>query len=204
MTQTTSARRTPTVQQINEQQHKDAERDRQQKAQALTARPPVSTAVAAPDNRTPVQKYLDDVAPASIVGRPIRASKEHVFATPDDGEPVSDDVDFTALCDQTMVGLIRFNGEGSPPDQLMGLLYDGFQMPDRNALGDLDPSKWELGLDGRIRGATLSIWCCRTATPPSCSPIRQAALPGGAQSGICCGTTTACRRRIPTCIRWCV
>jgi hypothetical protein len=31
----------------------------------------------------------------------------------------------------------------------MGLLYDGFQMPDRAALGDLDPSQWEIGLDGK-------------------------------------------------------
>jgi hypothetical protein len=102
-----------------------------------------------PDNRTPVQRYLDEHVPVTLVGRVIRASKEHVFVTPDDGEPVPDDVDFVALVDQTMIGLIRFNGESTPPDQLMGLLYDGFQMPDHSALGDLDPSKWEIGLDGR-------------------------------------------------------
>jgi hypothetical protein len=148
--QTASARRgPPTPAEINAQQRKDAERDRQQKAQALTARPPVSTAVATPDNRTPVQAYLDEIAPASIVGRAIRGNKEHVFATADDGEPVPDNVDFIALCDQTMVGLIRFNGEGVPPDQKMGLLYDGFQMPNRAALGDTDPASWELGLDGK-------------------------------------------------------
>jgi hypothetical protein len=72
-----------------------------------------------------------------------------VFATADDGEPVADTVDHTALCDQTMIGRIRFNGPGEPPDYRMGLLYDGFIMPPRKTLGDDDPDKWEIGLDGK-------------------------------------------------------
>jgi hypothetical protein len=104
--------RPPSVKQVLDQQKVDAERGRQQKA-TLAAVPagspePVLPAGMPPDTRTSVQRYLDDVAPASIVGRAIRGNKEHVFATADDGEPVPDDVDFTALCDQTMVGLIRF------------------------------------------------------------------------------------------------
>jgi hypothetical protein len=102
-----------------------------------------------PDNRTPVQKYLDDIAPATMVGRQIKSTKECVFATADDGAPVAEDIDFIALCDQTMIGLIRFNGEGNPPDYKMGLLYDGFVMPERETLGDTDVATWELGLDGR-------------------------------------------------------
>ena len=31
----------------------------------------------------------------------------------------------------------------------MGLLYDGYVMPRRGSLGDTDPAKWELGLDGK-------------------------------------------------------
>jgi hypothetical protein len=31
----------------------------------------------------------------------------------------------------------------------MGLLYGGFNMPQRESLGDLDQSTWEEGLDGR-------------------------------------------------------
>jgi hypothetical protein len=92
---------------------------------------------------------LDDHVPVTLVGRVIRGDKDHVFVTPDDGQPVPDDVDFVVLADQTMVGYVKFNGEGQAPDQLMGLLYDGFQMPDRRTLGDLDESKWELGLDGK-------------------------------------------------------
>jgi hypothetical protein len=105
--------------------------------------------VALPDNRTPVQAYLDGVAPAAIVGRMIKFSKEGKFVTSDDDEPISENVDFIVLADQTLIGWIKFNGEGQPPDRKMGLLFDGFVMPDRDTLGNEDITKWELGLDGR-------------------------------------------------------
>jgi hypothetical protein len=48
-----------------------------------------------------------------------------------------------------MIGRVKFNGEGMPPDRHMGLLYDGFVMPPREMLGDTDEAKWEIGLDGK-------------------------------------------------------
>jgi hypothetical protein len=54
-----------------------------------------------------------------------------------------------ALADQTLIGYIKFDGDGAPPDRRMGLLYDGFTPPARETLGDLDVAKWELGLDGK-------------------------------------------------------
>ncbi len=113
------------------------------------AKSPNGNAVAVPDSRTDVQKYLDEIAPASIVGRLIKFSKEGKFVTADDGEEIADDVDFIALCDQTLVGYVKFNGEGEPPDRHMGLLYDGFVMPARETLGDNDQAQWEIGLDGK-------------------------------------------------------
>ena len=104
---------------------------------------------AVPDTRTPVQQYLDDVAPVSLVGRMIKFSKDGQFVTADDGEPIPDTADFVVLADQTLVGYVKFNGEGEPPDRVMGLLYDGFVMPSRETLGDLDQTEWQLGLDGR-------------------------------------------------------
>jgi hypothetical protein len=158
----TTPRRGSTPAEIQAQQRKDAGRDHQRKADAerdLAARAPatgmaVATTTkaplpAVPDTRTPVQKYLDDVAPASIVGRMVKFGKDGKFITADDGEVIADDVDFAALCDQTLVGWVKFNGEGEPPDRHMGLLYDGFHMPERDTLGDDDPTRWELGLDGR-------------------------------------------------------
>jgi hypothetical protein len=106
-------------------------------------------AVAVPDNRTSVQQYLDEVAPASIVGRLIKFTKEGTFATADDGALIPETAEFIALCDETLVGWIKFNGEGEPPDRVMGLLYDGFVMPPRDTLSDTDESQWGTGLDGK-------------------------------------------------------
>jgi hypothetical protein len=139
-----------TPEQIRTQQKADAEKDAARIKAALPAiAEPAKTAVAVPDNRSSVQKYIDDVAPATIAGRVIRFGKEGKFVTPDDGTEIGDDIDFIALVDETQVGWIRFNGEGEPPDRVMGLLYDGFVMPARETLGDEDPAGWNIGLNGR-------------------------------------------------------
>jgi hypothetical protein len=123
-----------------------------QKEYALSVKSvPVAGAAAtpAPDARTDVQKYLDEVAPASIVGRLVKFSKEGAFVFADTDEPVDEAAEFVALCDQTLIGWIRFHNDGeTPPDRVMGLLYDGFQMPARATLGDLDQSEWQAGLSG--------------------------------------------------------
>jgi hypothetical protein len=105
--------------------------------------------VAVPDGRTAHDQYLDEIAPASIVGRMIKFSKDGRFVTHDDGEPIPDNIDFVFLADQTLIGWIKFNGEGEPPDRKMGLLYNGYIMEPRETLGSLDMTKWELGLDGQ-------------------------------------------------------
>jgi hypothetical protein len=108
---------------------------------------PASNAVALPDNRPPIQRYIDEIAPANIVGRMIKFSKEGQFVTADDDEPVEETAEFIALCDQTLIGWIKFHpDEDVPPDRRQGLLYDGFVMPPRDTLGDLDPSQWAEGL----------------------------------------------------------
>jgi hypothetical protein len=149
-------RRIPTVKQVQESQQQLMALDRKptpapKPAPAIVppAGPTTAIVPAMPDNRTPVQQYLDGVAPAAIVGRMIKFGKDGKFITADDTAVVSDEADFTALCDQTLVGWLKFNGAGEPPDRVMGVLYDDFQMPARDTLGDADPSSWELGLDGR-------------------------------------------------------
>jgi hypothetical protein len=148
--------RPPTTEQILNQQTREAE---QMHAQPKPA-PSTSTAIAkAPevtlpakmpaDTRTPVQRYLDTIAPVTMVGRQIRGSKDAPFVTPDNGEVVPDTIDHIFLGDQTMVGNIHFNGEGNPPDYRMGLLYDGFIPTPTEELPDRDQTKWEIGLDGK-------------------------------------------------------
>ena len=101
-----------------------------------------------PDNRTEHEKYLDEIAPGSIVGRLIKFGKEGTFITADDGEGIPEQADFFALCDETLVGYIKFNGEGTPPDRIMGLLYNGFIPPNPATLSDRDESQWKPGLSG--------------------------------------------------------
>src|SRR5262249_49600333 len=105
------------------------------------------TTVAMPDGRTPRELYLDEVAPAAIVGRLIKFTKDGTFITSDDEAEISDTTDFVVLADQTLVGWLKFNDE-APPDRIMGLLYDGFVPPSRKQLGDLDQAKWPIGLSG--------------------------------------------------------
>lgn len=136
-----------------EQAAKDRARANARKAAATSVPATVSdagTAVAMPDNRTPVQRYLDEVAPANLVGRLIKFGKEGSFVTSDDGEPVPETAEFLALCDETLVGWIKFSADAdTPPMRAMGLLYDGFAMPARNTLGDTDQTQWEPGLSGQ-------------------------------------------------------
>jgi hypothetical protein len=112
--------------------------------------PAAKQAVAMPDDRTSVQQYVDEIAPSSIAGRLIKFSKNGEFVFADTDEVVSSDADFIALCDETLVGWIRFHreDEGVPPDRVMGVLYDGFVMPPRESLDDLNPADWPIGLSG--------------------------------------------------------
>ena len=116
--------------------------------QALDRSAPRSTAVAT-RNADYVSRYLDDVAPAMTAGRIVRFTKEGVFAAADDGSTIGDGDDYIALCDETQIGWIKFNGIGQAPDRVMGLLYDGFAMPLRETLGDTDMTQWDEGLGGK-------------------------------------------------------
>jgi hypothetical protein len=144
-----------TSEQIKRDQQQQAERELQQRkpsTQLMTAaaKANASLATATIDNRTPVQRYLDEIAPSGIVGRLIKFSKDGNFVTADDGETVSADADFIALCDETLIGWIKFDANGeAPPMRAMGLLYSGFVMPDRASLGDDDPAQWPIGLSGQ-------------------------------------------------------
>lgn len=151
MEQKSAKRRPPTPEQIiADQKRRAGNGTAERKVVTVPAKvTTTNTAVAVPDNRTDTQKYLDEIAPASIVGRLIKFGKEGSFVTADDGKSVADTADFTALCDETLVGWIKFNGEDTPPDRIMGLLYDGFIMPARDTLGDMDQAQWSQGLSGQ-------------------------------------------------------
>ena len=159
-----------TTQQALAQQKADAEREQRLAAARKAAQQPAAkqppdeieqptsqavvpagkTDVVLPDNRTPQQAYLDEIAPpSSLVGRPIKFDgKAGKWLFGDTDEEISPDTDFIPLCDEILIGWIKFNGKGEQPDRIQGLLYDGFVMPPLSSLPNRDQSKWELGLDG--------------------------------------------------------
>jgi hypothetical protein len=159
-----------TTQQALAQQKADAEREQRLAAARKAAQQPAAkqppdeverltnqavvpagkSDVALPDARTPQQAYLDEIAPpSSLVGRAIKFDgKAGKWLFGDTDEEIDPNTDFVALCDEILIGWIKFNGKGEQPDRIQGLLYDGFIMPPQGTLPDRDPSKWELGLDG--------------------------------------------------------
>jgi hypothetical protein len=96
-----------------------------------------------------VQAYLDEVAPSAFSGDLAKFNKDGKFIKTATGDVIDENADFLALCDEVNVGWIRFNGEGAPPDRIQGNLYEGFVMPTRDTLGDLDQTQWETGLSGQ-------------------------------------------------------
>jgi hypothetical protein len=142
--------RIPTAKQVLSEQKKRAEAEiarRSNDTAVAVATAPAMPAL--PDDRTPVQAYLDEVAGGSFEGRIIKFTKEGKFVAVDDELEISGDIEFIALCDETYIGWIRFNGEGEAPTRHGGLLFDNFILPPRAALGDADPSGWPLGLDSK-------------------------------------------------------
>jgi hypothetical protein len=165
MTTPAANRRIPTASQVLARQKADAERELAQKKAAAAAKlaanssstpapakstavaPAAKTAVAVRDNRSSVQKYLDEIAPATIVGRRMKFdNKTSRYFMPDNDETVAETAEFIALCDQTAAGYLKFNGKGNPPDSIMGLIYEGFEVPARDELSDRDESTWPIGL----------------------------------------------------------
>jgi hypothetical protein len=104
---------------------------------------------ALPDTRTKVERFLDEEAPNRVVGRLVQFSKDGEFVISDTEEVIAAEREFLALGEETLIEWIKFNGEGVPPTQIAGLLYSDFELPPREALGDLDEAQWPLGLSGK-------------------------------------------------------
>jgi hypothetical protein len=103
----------------------------------------------ATDTRTPEERYIDEIAPSAIAGQLVKFSKEGKFVVSETEQEISPDEDFVALCDETLMGWIKFSDDDAPPTRYQGLLYQGFVMPERKSLGDLDQSEWPQGLSGQ-------------------------------------------------------
>jgi hypothetical protein len=145
----------PTPEQIRTEQKRKSEADLARRKAALPATPAPSvpakaatTAVAVPDNRTAAEVYADNVSPSFMPGPLVKFDgKEGRFVLASNDEKLDLMRRYIARLPDMWIGWIKFNGEGEPPSRVGGLLYDGYVMPPREALGDTDESNWPLGLD---------------------------------------------------------
>jgi hypothetical protein len=145
----TAARKPPTPQQVQAEQERVRAAD-EARAKAPNLPSVVETKLpASSDGRSFHDAYLDAIAPASIAGKMLKFSKDGEYQVVEDESTIGEDVQFVAVAPETLIGWIKFNGPGNPPSREMGLLYDGYQMPSRESLGDTDEAAWEMGLDGR-------------------------------------------------------
>jgi hypothetical protein len=144
-----AVRKPPTPRQVQEEQNRLLAADAT-RAKAPNLPSVVEAKLPASDSgRAFHDAYLDAIAPATIAGKMVKFGKDGEYVVGDDKSVIGEDVDFIALAPETLIGWIKFNGEGTPPSREMGLLYDGYQMPARESLGDADVSQWEMGLDGQ-------------------------------------------------------
>jgi hypothetical protein len=136
---------TQTTEQALRQQQQDVERDRRSASPQAVVPTPAAVPVPVANERAARNQYLEEIA-GGMPGRLIKFStKVNKFATVDDNSDV-EDVDYVALCPETLVGWIKFSGDDLPPERVMGLLYEGFRKPEREELGDLDQTQWPAGL----------------------------------------------------------
>jgi hypothetical protein len=111
-------------------------------------------------------RYLDLCAPG-VVGRLVKF-KYGAYTTADDGAELPADAEYILLADQSLCGWIRFSGTGEAPDRVMGLIYDGFVVPERESLGDLDKTTWEMGLDNEPADPWLHQMCVVLQSSTTC------------------------------------
>jgi hypothetical protein len=70
------------------------------------------------------------------------------FITTDDGKEMDMEAHYRVLYRETRASFKKFV-EGASPEVQGGLIFDGYTMPRREELGDMDQSQWPIGLSGK-------------------------------------------------------
>ena len=85
----------------------------------------------------------------SNFGKPFKFTQQNIFAYSNNNkEQVPPGAKFIVLMDQLRRGLVRLR-TGERPQYRIGLVFDGYQPPSRESLGDNDQMDWETGRDGK-------------------------------------------------------
>ena len=151
-------RRTP--EQIVADQKQQAETERRRKlatSVAPASAPPTTvpataraSSLATTDTRTVPERLADELSSSFMPGPPIKFDgKIGQFVTPGNGELIDEKTRYAARVPEIWNGRLKFNGEGEQPTRVGGFPYDGYEMPERETLGDNDPDEWPTGLNGK-------------------------------------------------------
>jgi hypothetical protein len=102
----------------------------------------------ATNGASPVAGYLAECG-VGMNGTFFKFAKDGKVRKTSDEEEIPEGTEFVVAYDQIQAGWIKFNGKGNPPDRHMGPIFDGYQPPNRESLGDTDQSQWETDLSGK-------------------------------------------------------
>jgi hypothetical protein len=108
-----------------------------------------STTELALQSDDPFADLVREEGSRSIRGSLLRFNKGDWLIGQDDTE-VPPGTQFVANIPELLRGWVRWQDK-KPTDHIMGKVYDRFQMPRRDELGDLDKSQWETDVNGRER-----------------------------------------------------
>jgi hypothetical protein len=109
---------------------------------------PASKTTALTNAASPVSAYLAAHG-VGMSGTFFKFAKDGKFRKTADDEEIPEGTQFVVIYDQIQGGWIKFLGKGISPERKMGNLFEGFNPPARETLGDLDQSRWEAGLSGK-------------------------------------------------------
>ena len=127
----------PTPKEIQSEQNRVLENDK-------------TRAVAVVDPDAAFSAFTADLSQHALPGTVVKFDpKQKGFVRADTGEALPADDEYVVHWRQTLNSWTKWNGEGEPPTRHMGMPADGFVLPPRELLGDMDPDLWSEGLNGK-------------------------------------------------------
>ena len=143
------------------------------KAAPANATPPVPNvpavakagmlATTALDTRTAEQRYVDEISPSMIAGQMVKFAKDGTFVIAETEEEISPDIDFIALCDETLIGGSGFTTTASRRigSKACSTTGSSCRRATRSVTWTRAPGSRACPVSPKTPGSTRSASCCR-------------------------------------------
>lgn len=99
--------------------------------------------------RNPFESYGQSLTLSNITGRLLKFNKGDWLAGEEE-EELDHGTRLVANMENLLIGWQKWE-DNRPTERLMGFLHEEFKPPKRDALGELDKDRWEVGTDGKAR-----------------------------------------------------